>query len=169
MQDTSEHERLLSACFSGQTDEFATALASSRTHPLWPSPLQPAACIAARRTHIDILRLCLDEGAQFDGHLNNAARLGARGNVEMLAFLSARNWANMQEDPETVLKHIKIYGEDSMEAEWLREHAGRDLVVEKVGGKKRTKLKGTDPSKGIDPKTGITADQIEEWFGDVNW
>ena len=69
----------------------------------------------------------------------------------------------MQNDPEKVLKHIKLYGEDSMEASWLREHAGKDLVVETIEGKTRTKIQSThdkvDSIKGVNPKTRITPEQ----------
>ena len=79
----------------------------------------------------------------------------------------------MQNDPEKVLKHIKLYGEDSMEASWLREHAGKDLVVETIEGKTRTKIQSThdkvDSIKGANPKTRITPEQSNEWFEEITW
>lgn len=175
-EDTSAHEHLLTVCLSGDIGKFETALQSLRARPLHPSPLQPAACIAARRGHVHMLRLCLDEGANFDDHVCFVAWLGARRNLVFLEFLLAQNCANMQNDPVAVLKRVQYYGEDSMEADWLREHTGKGLEVEKIGGKTRTKLEGTSGGGNLlrragdlDPNIGYSNEQLEEWFGDVPW
>lgn len=108
--------------------------------------------------------LCLDERAKFDRYLTQAAQMGARGNIVFLECLLKRNWANIQRSPKAVLEQIGHYGEDSMEAEWLREYVGEGLVVEKDAGKTKTKLESVPWPKGSKGVKSYPTDEQLDWF-----
>ena len=166
--DTSEHQQIFSLCLQGKVEELKKALQSAQAHSLRPRPLQPSACIAAQRGSLDILHFCLNEGAKFDKYLTRAAQMGARNNLPFLEFLLAQNWANIQRSPEAVIKQIEHYGEDSMEAVWLRRHAGGGLKVEQVGGKTKTKLK-SQPEETEGPKQRPTDEDLDWFDRNVKW
>ncbi|KAF2125948.1 hypothetical protein P153DRAFT_434341 [Dothidotthia symphoricarpi CBS 119687] len=178
LEDTSEYEQLFITCLEGQLDEFKSALQTLRSRSSQPDLLQPAACLAAQKQHLEILRYCLEEGALFDVYLTRASQMGARGNTTILEFLLAKNWADIQRSPEAMEEQIKHFGDDSMEAEWLRTHAGKGAIVEnplspskaKAKVNKNGKSQGKGSSKGNgDPNQGHTPEQIQRWFGDVPW
>jgi len=113
---------------------------------------------------------CLDQGAKFDRYLTRAAQKGARGNTDFLECLLERKWANIQRSPEAVLEQISHYGEDSMEAEWLRNHAGDGLEVDREGGKTKTKLKDTPWPKAPKGAKSLPTDEQLDWIDQhVNW
>ncbi|KAI8938326.1 hypothetical protein NX059_005978 [Plenodomus lindquistii] len=172
LSDTSTHALLFSHSISGNLPAFTSTLTHLRTTYPTPDILQPAACLAAQQQHLPILAYCVDEqGAEFDRYLTRAAQLGAKGSVPFLEWLLERNWAGIRDDEDAVVRQIKHFGEESMEAEWLRRNAGRGAEGGKKddGGAEAPKGKDKPKSGTKDPKQGYTPEQIQDWFGDVPW
>jgi hypothetical protein len=114
--------------------------------------------------------------------------MGARGNIEFFELLLERQWAKIQLSPDIFQDWITQFEEGNMEAQWLREHVGKSVVMKDsdepvmTGSKGKKKRKGRkrfnapstgrEPSKGArsrDPQQGYTPQQIQGWFGDVPW
>lgn len=109
----------------------------------------------------------------------------------MLELLYAENWTDIRRSPDAVQRQILHFGEDSFEAKWLKEHAGKGaLAKEPESSSESTKNKGGNGQspkpevgghgKGLggdsgggagsrDPKQGPSPEQIQKWFGDVPW
>ena len=166
--DTSDYEEIFTLCIQGKTDSFKYALQTLRDQqPSGPDPLQPAACLAAQKQHYEILRFCLEQGAIFDRYLTRAAQMGAY-TPEMLELLYAENWAGIRSSPDAVQRQILHFGENSFEAQWLKEHAGKEpdssSELEETGSH--------EPKVGAesrDVKQRLSPEQIQKWFGDVPW
>jgi hypothetical protein len=124
-----------------------------------------------------MLLYCFEEGAAFDRYLNRAAQIGARSNIAFLEFLLERNWFNIQHSQEAIEKQITHFGDDSMEAKWLRTHAGKGAgekksvsesqTVDNIGDNQGEAL--FKDSEAANPKQGYTPEQIQDWFGDIPW
>ncbi|KAJ4990057.1 hypothetical protein SVAN01_04520 [Stagonosporopsis vannaccii] len=164
LEDTSNHETLLSLCLQGRFEKFKAAINSSRA----PEILQPLACIAAQRGNIEILQACLDQGAKFDRYLTRASQISARGNVAFLKFLLAHNWANVQNSTEAVREQIKHFGAQSLEAECLRESARGDLADERIGGRTRTTSVASAEAGDVSTQASTNV-QLDEIDKTVNW
>lgn len=101
--------------------------------------------------------------------------MGAKGDTSFLAYLLERNWRDIRDSEEAVLEQIKHYGQDSIEAEWLRQNAGKGVKLKgqqaEVGGGDGRKRGPKQPNNksNRDPQQGYTPEQIQEWFGDINW
>lgn len=152
--DNSEYEQLFGHCLAGRLDGFKSALQSLRSRPTQLDPLQPAACLAAQKKSLEILRYCLDEGAVFDRYLTRAAHMGARGDTAFLEFLLEQNWANIQRSLEAIQEQTKHYGKDSMEAKWLEEHALAGKVVHEQQPNSTSEPKTKTDKKGKSRKPG---------------
>lgn len=146
-----------------------------RKDKLRPDPLQPIACLAAQKAHLPIFQFCVEEGAVFDRYLNRAAQMGAKGNTAFLAYLLEQNWCGICDSDDAVREQVMHFGEGSGEAEWLRENAGKGVKVDgqqaEIGGGdgKRKGPKQPNNKSNRDPQQGYTPEQIQEWFGDINW
>jgi hypothetical protein len=93
-------------------------------------PLQPLATLAAYKGHAEILRLCLDEGAIFDGHLDAATAHGllySDRDPTMLDTLWAENWRDMQHSQEALDKLVvrSVARRDDTMLNWLLDHGAR--------------------------------------------
>jgi hypothetical protein len=124
--DTSLYESLFKACRQGDVVQFCSALASIRNHAGWPNPLQPAACLAAQKHQVAILRLCLNEGALFDAYLDKACHIGA-STAPMLDLLFEQNWRGIRDQPGAMENQIWNFREKSFARKWFQERAGVDL------------------------------------------
>jgi hypothetical protein len=190
--DTSTYESLLFASLQGDMPSFETALQGSLAQS-GPSPLQPAACLAAQKQHHHILRYCLQQGAVFDKYLNRAAQMGAKTSV-MLELLFEANWAGVRGDEEAVKRQVEHFGEDSFQAKWLLAHQEKsgpevrtedteeavrsvdqdkkETTKQEPSGKKKGTGGGNDSPEGNgsrDPKKRPSPGDIQKWFGDVPW
>lgn len=166
------------SCFEGRANKFKSDLRALRERSSQPDPLQAAACLAAQKKHLKILEVCIKEGAVFDRYLNRAAQLGTRGDTAFLEFLLAWNWENIQHSSDAVQDQIKHSGDDSIEAEWLKKHAGKGSGPEELGtfspgmannDGENERRKQPKNSANRDPKQGYSPEQIREAFGDIPW
>jgi hypothetical protein len=94
--------------------------------------------------------------------------------MAFLKFLLARNWADIQYSPEAVQEQIKHYGEGSMEAKWLEEHAGKGVQERKYGSTSEPDTNEAVESRANklcnqDLKQGYTPEKFQERFRDVHW
>lgn len=178
--DTSEFEQLFMTCFEGRSNKFKSDLRALRKQSEKPDPLQPAACLAAQKRRFDILQTCVEEGAVFDRFLTRACEIGASGNVQVFPLLLKGNWADIQHSDEAIALKILHYGEGSAEAEWLRQNAGKGPPQDETGAtatattaaSKQSQSVGKKKSKNPsnrDPNQGFSPEEIQKWFGDVNW
>ncbi|KAJ4312856.1 hypothetical protein N0V94_007237 [Neodidymelliopsis sp. IMI 364377] len=177
LEDTSEIEQLFNYCFEDRLEDFKFALQALRRHFPELDFIQPIAYLAAQRQNLRMLQYCFEEGAAFDRYLNRAAQIGARSNVAFLEFLLEKNWFNIQHSQEAIEEQIKHYGDDSIEAKWLRTHAGKGAGEKKPVSKSEA-LDGIGNNQGRaqskdseagNPKQGHTPEQIQDWFSDVPW
>ncbi|KAH7066911.1 hypothetical protein BKA63DRAFT_607792 [Paraphoma chrysanthemicola] len=175
-QDVSAYINLFKTCFEGRANKLKSDLRAIRKDKSRPDPLQPIACLAAQKGHLALLQFCVEEGAVFDRYVNRAAQMGAKGgNAAFLAYLLQQNWRGIRDSEDAVQEQIMHYGEDSVEAVWLRQNAGKGVNMSAQqaengdgdGGKKGPKQPNNKSNR--DPQQGYTPEQIQAWFGDLNW
>jgi ankyrin repeat protein len=122
--DTTMYEKLFEDCAAGNLEKTRVGLNELRYQRKQPDPIQPLAALAAQRGHSDILKLCLDEGAVFDVHLEEAALSGSR-TAAMLDVLWDANWRDIQHNKRVIrgLLSRSIYQKVGV-LKWLIDHGG---------------------------------------------
>ncbi|KAH7071649.1 hypothetical protein FB567DRAFT_612236 [Paraphoma chrysanthemicola] len=170
-QGVSAYAALFKTCLEGRANKLKSDLRAMRKDKSRPDPLQPIACLAAQKAHLPIFQFCVEEGAVFDRYLNRAAQMGAKGNTAFLAYLLEQNWCGIRDSDDAVREQVMHFGEGSGEAEWLRQNAGKGVKVkgQRVENGKKKGPKQPNNKSNRDPQQGYTPEQIQEWFGDINW
>lgn len=87
-----------------------------------PSPLQPAAILAAEYGGHDILRRCLQLGAKMDWGLTHRSMHTVR-TFEMMEVLHEYDWNGIRSSTEKARSWVGWFGERSLQAVWLKKYA----------------------------------------------
>lgn len=130
MVDTKSYEDPFSSCIRGDVSQVKRSLKQMVEENSPRIPLQPLATLAAYKGHIEILRLCLDEGAIFDRYLDSATVHGllySPRDPTALDTLWAANWRDMQHSQKALDELVRGSAARSDDAmlNWLLDHGAR--------------------------------------------
>lgn len=92
-----------------------------------PEVMQVTAVLAAERGQAEILQFCLDNGAIFEWHLDEAALKGALNSSRILDVLWSSNWRNIQTSQNALddLLSQSLWVDNEIMMDWLFEHGAK--------------------------------------------